>query len=278
MTVKFWGVRGSMPVPGESTLRYGGNTSCVSVEFGDRLLIIDAGTGVRALGSSLQHSKKEIYLLLSHVHNDHIQGFPFFAPLYEPDRALYVLDYRRDDFTWSPLHMLDGVHMPVRCSDLPSRPIRVRDDAISFLREHGIDIDRQIVNHPGGAYGYRVTHRGGSFVHIPDNELDPPGVSNTSFEAFTRFCQNADVLCHDAQYLSNDMPFKWGWGHSMVHRVCELAIAANIKHLILFHHDPARDDASLDKIQEMARTLLATHDIACTAAHEGLSLNIGDKV
>ena len=175
MRVTFWGVRGSTPAPGAAFARYGGHTTCVSVVVGDRVLVLDAGTGIRPLGRSLVGLDEELFVLLTHLHADHVIGFPFFAPLYEEDRLVHLLDHREEDEgSWSPLALFDGVHYPLHPGDLPCAVRRVGGDPVAYLAEHGIELARQEVNHPGGAFGYRVTHEGRSFVFIPDNELDPP--------------------------------------------------------------------------------------------------------
>ena len=126
---------------------------------------------------------------------------------------------------------------------------------------------------PGGS-GYRIEHAGRAVVYLTDNELEPPEKQTTTFDEFAQFCRQADVLIHDAQYLEDDMPHKHGWGHSLVHQVCALAVAAQVKHLVLFHHDPDRSDDEIDSIQELARTQLQTQNqrLQCTAAYEGLKI------
>jgi phosphoribosyl 1,2-cyclic phosphodiesterase len=277
MQVRFWGVRGSIPVPGPSTIRYGGNTPCVSIELeSDKVIALDAGTGIRKLGKALVSEDKVIYV--SHIHWDHIQGLPFFAPLYEPDQTIYLLSHQVGSLFSCLIEQMDGLHFPVTRESLPSRLHHIKQNAMVFLREHGINISRIATNHPGrGGYGYRIEARGGSVVYLTDNELDPPQESQrTGFDGFVRFCRNADVLVHDAQFLQDDMPQKRGWGHSLVRQACGLAIAAEVKHLVLFHHDPNRTDDELDRIQETARSWVKRKNprIQCTAAFEGLTLNI----
>ncbi len=274
MTVTFWGARGSIPTPSEQMLRYGGNTSCVSVETGDRVLILDAGTGIRQLGRELLGTDKQIYLLLTHLHADHVHGFPFFAPLYEPEREVHLLSYPLDGRPWSPLALLDGVHFPMYAEALPARCRRIDEDVLGYLAQEGFAVDRLPLNHPGGAFGYPGSHSGRAVVYIPDNELAPPEASTSSFEAVAAFCREADLLVHDAQHLPEDLPRKRGWGHSLVGEACDLALAAGARHLVLFHHDPARTDAAVDALLEGARARLAPHRIRVDAACEGLRVEL----
>ena len=272
MIVTFWGVRGTIPTPGAHTVRYGGNTTSVSVEIEDKVLVIDAGSGIRPMGMALRGADKEIFLLLTHLHTDHLIGFPYFYPLYEPGRQVHLLDYQLGDQAWSLLALFDGTHFPLSPDDLGCSYHRVESDGLAYLRAQGFSVEAIPVNHPGGAFGYRLTHQGHRFVFIPDNEL-AASEKTTTFDEFVAFCYDADVLCHDAQYLADDMPAKHGWGHSCVQQVVDLAVAARVKHLILFHHDPERTDDDLDALQADARARLAPHGIACTAAYEGLTLD-----
>ena len=273
MVVKFWGVRGSFTTARADVLRYGGNTSCVSVTLGKRLLVFDAGSGIRLLGEAIEPSIREVFIVLTHLHRDHLEGFPFFAPLYEEGRRIHLIDYQYGRRRWSLLSMLDGINYPMLPESVTAETEIVRHREIDYLLDHGFDISRLRVNHPGGAYGYRVTKENASFVHIPDNELLPPRPLIGFHEAVS-FCKNADVLSHDAMYDESDMPGKEGWGHSTIARVCELAIAAHVGHLVLFHHDPYRDDDAVDAIQERARAALKPHGISCTAAYEGLAFDL----
>lgn len=278
MNVKFWGVRGSIPSPGASTARYGGNTSCVSIHPDrGKILVLDASTGIRELGKAVAASAEEIFILLSHTHWDHIQGFPFFIPIYQPKRKIYVFQTLQDKTMLCALiEQMDGAHFPVNLDHLPSETKCITEDAIAFLRDHGFCISRIATNHPGGGYGYRVEHNGRSVVYLADNELDPPYEKATDFTEFVQFCQRTDVLIHDAQYLKKDMPHKHGWGHSLVSQACDLAVAAEAKHLILYNHDPERTDQELDSIQKDARSWFDKHHytIQCTAAFEGLTVDI----
>lgn len=272
MQITCWGVRGSIPAPNSKNQRYGGNTSCVTVEAEDRILIIDAGTGIRPLGLDLVGTEKTIYIVLTHVHSDHVEGFPFFKPLYEETRTIHLLDHNYEETSWSLLERFDGFHFPLVEDEIPASIHRVHSDGIAFLNDHGFDLSRRPVNHPGGAYGYRISLNGRTVVHIPDNELNPPGSAVAPFDELVSFCSGADVLVHDAQYLRDDVPEKSGWGHSVLREVCELAQEADVGHLVLFHHDPDRSDKALDAMQASARERLSSAGIKCTAAYEGLTL------
>lgn len=272
MQITCWGVRGSIPAPDPENTRYGGNTSCVTVEAEDRILIFDAGTGIRALGRELEGTDKTIYILLTHVHSDHVEGFPFFKPLYETDRPIYLVDHRYEDTCWSLVEQFDGFHFPLEPSQIPASIHRIQTEGIAFLNEQGFDLSQMAVNHPGGAYGYRVTLNGRTLVHIPDNEIDPPDRFEVPFNDLVAFCRGADILIHDAQYVQEDLPRKAGWGHSLLKDTCRLAQKADVDHLVFFHHDPERTDAALDAMEERGRDLLAGSGIDCTAAYEGLTL------
>jgi phosphoribosyl 1,2-cyclic phosphodiesterase len=276
MKVRFWGVRGSIPTPGPTTVRYGGNTSCVSIEFaGNHVLVLDAGTGIRLLGDELAQGDAEISMALTHAHWDHIQGFPFFAPLFQPGRTVLFAPHMRARQLFETLvQQMDGARFPVAQDQLPS--------ILRFLPEAGFktrireiaEVTRLKVNHPGNADGVRIHCNGHTVVYIPDNELDPPDKPITRFEDIVAFCKHADVLIHDAQYLEEEMSEKRGWGHSAVERVCDLAAEAEVAHLVLFHHDPGRTDDQLDAIHDKARTRLAHlgSPARCSAAYEGLVL------
>jgi len=278
MTVRFWGVRGSIPSPGASTFRYGGNTACVSVYLSsNKTLVLDAGTGIRELGKMLIAETTDLFVLVTHIHWDHIQGFPFFLPIFQKDRLIYVFPYLKGKTMFNSLiEQMDGAHFPVTIDHLPSKYRLITDSPIEFIREHGFNISQISTNHPGGAHGYRIENEGRSVVYLTDNELDPPYQKVNDFNDFVRFCRNADVLIHDAQYLEEDMPQKHGFGHSLVSQACQLALTAGVKHLVLYHHDPERTDEELDKIQEDARLWFKNKnsDIQCTASFEGLVLEV----
>jgi phosphoribosyl 1,2-cyclic phosphodiesterase len=253
MIITFYGVRGSIPSPGAHTAKYGGNTSCVHVELSNgHKLILDAGTGIRALGKRLAAPNETINILLSHGHWDHIQGFPFFDPIYQKGRHIrvYINSVKEHSKLCSLFDQIDGANFPVNAEDLPSSSECIFDNIEASLASDNIQVRCIALNHPGGGSAYRIEDEGTSCAYITDNELEPPGKVVTSYEKWVEFCKGVDVLVHDAQYLESDMPHKHGWGHSLVTQVRQLALDAEVGCLAMFHHDPDRTDTEIDFIQK----------------------------
>ena len=253
MKITFYGVRGSIPTPGYGTYRYGGNTSCVHIETASgQDLVLDAGTGIRNLGKRLVEKDSPINLLLSHGHWDHIQGYPFFMPIYQPDRQIrvYTVAAGGHEQICALFDQIDGANFPVKATELPSQSECITENLEAELASQGICVRRMPINHPGGGYGYRIEEEGTSCAYITDNELEPPQKVSTTYDQWVGFCRGVDVLIHDAQYLESDMPHKHGWGHSLVSQVRQLAVDAEVGCLVMFHHDPDRTDTEIDFIQK----------------------------
>ena len=268
MKIRFWGVRGSLPSPGASTVRYGGNTPCISVEIGSLMLVFDAGTGIRMLGNTLTTWSGDLCVFISHLHWDHVQGFPFFAPLHQPGRELHLIVPRGRGRNLARIAGMDGVHFPVTQERILSRLTITSGDPTSILERHGVVLDRVGMNHPGGSLGFRVQHAGKRFVFIPDNEIDPPYPRMIDADVLLEYCHAADLLVHDAQYQADDFPLKRGWGHSLFTQTAELAHAAKVRSLALYHHDPIRSDDDLDAIADATRRHLRSlgSDLAASAS------------
>ena len=296
MKVRFWGVRGSYPTPGAGTVKFGGNTACVEVQAGNRTIVLDAGTGIIPLGRELARAKRagEILLLLSHLHHDHTQGFPFFVPAYMSNAKLHI--YGPDGTHESMKNVLErnqsSETFPIGLRDMSSsKDIQaVRESQVIVWDETGVrvaesasglDDDAIVIRihksyaHPGSVFMYRITWRGKSVVYATDTE----GYVGTD-KRLVKFAKDADVLIHDAQYLDEHywgqlegFPSTQGFGHSTVTMACEVAASTSTGQLILFHHDPAYTDDILAGMERKAKSLFRD----ATMAYEGLEIVLRDE-
>ena len=280
MKIAFYGVRGSTAVPGPLTVKYGGNTSCVHIELETgNDLVLDAGTGIRALGQKLAAKSTPINILLSHGHWDHIQGYPFFAPIYQPDRELnvYINVESGQKLLSSLFSQMDGTNFPVKAEDLPSFVMpRFKGIESELYEREGIKVIKQALNHPGGGVAYKLTENKVSCAYVTDNELDPPYKTRTTYDQWVNYLHGVDVLIHDAQYTEDDMPHKHGWGHSLISQVRQLATDAEVGALVMFHHDPDRSDAQLDEIQIENERYFKSHRAPARSvcAAEGMQIRL----
>ena len=277
--VDFWGVRGSVPSPGPTTIRYGGNTSCVSITADDKILILDAGTGIRNLGSAIiRKPDLEIFVIVTHSHWDHIQGFPFFTPIYQPNRPVHMFPtlHKKNVVLASLIDQMDGAHFPITPDQVPSNFNFVTENPLEFLESNGFHLEMVPMNHPGKAFGYKITIDDKIICYFTDNEIDPPYEKSIELNELTNQCRNADILIHDAQYTEDDMPLKHGWGHSLISQVTELGKSAEVKNLVYYHHDPERTDDLLDKeLEKAAKTLKENgSSVQPYFAYEGLKLTL----
>ena len=277
--VDFWGVRGSVPSPGPTTIRYGGNTSCVSIKADDKILILDAGTGIRNLGRAIiSKPDLEIFVIVTHSHWDHIQGFPFFTPIYQPNRPVHMFPtlHKKNVVLASLIDQMDGAHFPITPDQVPSNFNFVTENPLEFLESNGFHLEMVPMNHPGKAFGYKITIDDKVICYFTDNEIDPPYEKSIELNELTNQCRNADILIHDAQYTEDDMPLKHGWGHSLISQVTELGKSAEVKNLVYYHHDPERTDDLLDKeLEKAAKTLKENgSSVQPYFAYEGLKLTL----
>jgi phosphoribosyl 1,2-cyclic phosphodiesterase len=288
--IKFWGVRGSYPAPGEDTVRFGGNTACVEIRAGERTIILDAGTGIIPLGRELVRRRvPEVMLLFSHLHHDHTQGFPFFMPAYLPNVRLHIFGPggTSDNLGRVLEQNQSSETFPVSLREMAARKNvqSVRDTQVILWDETGVRLaesaggvsEEAVVirihrsyAHPGGVYVYRITWRGKSVVYATDTE----GYVGTD-RRLVQFARDADVLIHDAQYLEQHyrgqlagFPSTQGYGHSTAGMACEVAAASGAGQLILFHHDPTYSDAMVAGMESFAKTQLNK----ARAAYEGLEV------
>ncbi|WP_100643273.1 MBL fold metallo-hydrolase [Alteromonas facilis] len=272
MQVTFYGVRGSIPTPGKEYIRYGGNTACVDVALEDGShIVLDAGTGIRVLGKKLIAEQCPITIMLSHNHWDHIQGFPFFAPIYQPGREITIIPGKvNDGNARAVIEQMQGSLFPVPFEVLQSKiELNVFDE--NEWQSGTAQVQRMAINHPGGGCAYSITEGNTKLVYLTDNELYPPYKKNSDFLEFVEFCWDADLLIHDAQYMLSDMPAKSGWGHSVAEEAVKLAMASNSKQLALYSHDPERTDDDVDAIIAHCRKFIqaAGSPLHLFASYEG---------
>jgi phosphoribosyl 1,2-cyclic phosphodiesterase len=278
--VKFWGVRGSIPVPGPTTVRTGGNTSCVEVECGVHTIILDAGTGIRLLGYEfVKEKKKEAHIFISHVHWDHIQGFPFFNPVFIKGNTFYLYGGRNVTTTLEETlyGQMNYPNFPVMLQDLPSQ-IKFNDldeGEVIKIGDDEVTVENVRLNHPNGVYSYRISYGGNSLIYATDTEH----YSNPDAK-LVEFAKGADLLIYDAQYFPEEYSggsgggSKVGWGHSTMVEGTKVARLAGVKKLVLFHHEPLHTDDEVDRKERIARELFPDTE----AAREGLVIELGNKV
>ena len=277
--VDFWGVRGSVPSPGPTTARYGGNTSCVSITIDNKILILDAGTGIRNLGGAIiGQPELEIFVVVTHSHWDHIQGFPFFTPIYQPNRPVHMFPtlHKKNVVLSSLIDQMDGAHFPITPDQVPSNFNFVTENPLEFLESNGFHMELVPMNHPGKAFGYKIKIDDKIICYFTDNEIDPPYEKSIELDVLTKHCRNVDILIHDAQYIEADMPLKHGWGHSLISQVTKLGESAEVKNLVYYHHDPERSDDDIDAELETASKTLKENGSSVRPyfAYEGLKLSI----
>lgn len=277
--VDFWGVRGSVPSPGPTTARYGGNTSCVSITIDNKILILDAGTGIRNLGGAIiGQPELEIFVVVTHSHWDHIQGFPFFTPIYQPNRPVHMFPtlHKKNVVLSSLIDQMDGAHFPITPDQVPSNFNFVTENPLEFLESNGFHMELVPMNHPGKAFGYKIKIDDKIICYFTDNEIDPPYEKSIELDVLTEHCRNVDILIHDAQYIEADMPLKHGWGHSLISQVTKLGESAEVKNLVYYHHDPERSDDDIDTELETASKTLKENGSSVRPhfAYEGLKLSI----
>ena len=280
-SVRFWGVRGSMPCPGPETVAYGGNTSCLEIRAGKRLLIVDLGTGIRPLGDRLMSKDYwdgpvEADIFVTHTHWDHIMGFPMFTPIFSKDTKLFVrgpVSSDEDDLGSIIDAHFSHRYWPVKQSELAATIEFDEIKAGEIDLGDGILIKSEYLNHPLPCLGFRFEFEGKSVVTIFDHEPYPDEKEN---EKVLKFIENADVLIHDSQYTAEEFKNRAGWGHSSFEWVFESAVKAKIKNLIFFHHDPNRSDRQLKKLEKQFRCRAAKTKtgIKTAVAWEGLVLDI----
>ena len=285
-TVTFWGTRGSIPTPGSHTARYGGNTPCVTVQRADgRVVILDAGTGIRALGLELverQNGAVNAEILLSHAHWDHIQGLPHFKPFFAAGNAVRIWGPRQGTTSLEAIlrQQMDPAVFPVPLDALSAQLTVQQVEAGEFtVGEFRVRAMR--LRHPGTTLGFRLTPVAGgpSMAYVTDNELGTGGRYDTPAswrKDFTTFLEGVDLLIHDAMYTPQELETHRGWGHSTFVEAVAVAAEAGAHRLVLFHHEPEHGDAAIDDMLTQARRQAKAEGLPTEvlAAQEGETLTL----
>jgi phosphoribosyl 1,2-cyclic phosphodiesterase len=268
-TVRFWGVRGSIACPGSQFMRYGGNTSCIEVRCGGRLLIFDGGTGLRPLGLELKREQPlDADLFFTHTHLDHIVGIPFFMPLFDP-----VNTFRLWAGHLGPTGSMRQVLCTMMTAPLFPVPPEIFTASTSYIDftagealapQPGVTLRTAHLNHPNGATGYRIEFAGKSVCYVTDTEHEPGQLDGTIVD----LVRGADIFIYDSTYTEEEFPRYVGWGHSTWQEGIRLAEAAGVGQFVAFHHDPSHDDEFMDRVAaDVARRRAGS-----LVAHEGLTL------
>lgn len=298
MKLKFWGTRGSVPTPGKDTVKYGGNTPCVELRLDDNnLIIFDAGTGIRNLGEKLIELGDSInaYILISHPHWDHIQGFPFFKPAFISGNQLTIVSYESENLSISKMieDQMNKIYFPILLNELKAT-INFKPVKEEKFKVFDAEVETIFLNHPTFAIGYKIIHNGNSVVYISDNEPFDRYIAQTMrnvepviIEKFLSskkdpnqrlfdFVKGADILIYDSTYTPEEYIDHVGWGHSHYLFTLQIAYEGNVKHLILFHYDPSHTDAKIDEIYEKCIKEIKNrkYNFKCTASFEGLEINL----
>lgn len=274
MNITIWGSRGSIASAGPDTVRYGGNTACVSVQAADgTVLVLDAGTGIRRLGANLP-DQAVVHVLLTHLHMDHIQGLGFFGPIFEGHREIHVWGppSTTEDLRTRLTRYLSPPLFPVRLRDLDSR-VELHDAPMRTWPIGPFEVTAASLIHPGPTVGYRIASGSRTLAYLPDHEPALGGpIESPEWTSGVGLAAGADLLLHDSQYTPAEYEARVGWGHSSTVQAVALAELAGVRRFAPFHHDPAHDDEKLDGLLAEARS--AARAIEVVSAREGTTLEV----
>jgi ribonuclease BN (tRNA processing enzyme) len=270
LIIRCYGARGSIPVSGEEYLKYGGDTTCLEIRTEkDEIIIVDAGSGIRRLGNRLiNEGRFEYNMIFSHSHLDHISGFPFFKPLYDSRTTINLMGCpaTQGNIKMSLSRAMGAPIFPIQLDAVRAK-INYSDECPLSFRIDSIEVFNINLSHPNLGLGYKFVEDGKKFVFLTDNELGYKHRGGSSFQEYVEFTKNADLLIHDADYTPEEYKTTKTWGHSTYLDALNLALAAQVKQLGLFHHNQDRSDADQDAIVQRCRELIQSRnkDMACFA-------------
>ncbi len=280
MIIRCWGARGSIPVSGREYQKYGGSTTCIEIQtLDDQIIIVDAGSGIRKLGQTLlKEARRDLHLVFTHAHWDHLLGFPFFEPIYREGTVIHFFGFEAAQ--QSVRGMFSGAmqspNFPVDFSVVKAE-LKYQESCREAFTIGSVTVTPIPLSHPGQGIGYKFSEEGKHFVFLTDNEPDHPHPGGLGLEAYREFSRGADLLIHDAQYTAAEYPqLTKGWGHSLYTDALRLGLEAEVQRLGLFHHDPDRTDEAVDGMEADCQRLLEERQsgLECFAVHEGLEIEL----
>ncbi|MCX5837943.1 MAG: MBL fold metallo-hydrolase [Deltaproteobacteria bacterium] len=275
MLVRCWGARGSISVSGREYLRYGGDTPCLEIRTkDDHIVIIDAGTGIRRLGNRLLIEDRHDYtMIFTHVHWDHLMGFPFFRPIYRSGThiAMFGCPFAQASVREMISRIMTAPYFPVNFEDIKA-DIRYHETCEEVFQIGGMTITPIPLSHPNQGLGYRFEEDGRSFVYLTDNELSYRHPGGLKYDDYAAFAKGADLLVHDAEYNPGEYRQTRSWGHSVYTDALRLALDAGVGRLGLFHHNQERTDEAVDEMVADCRRIAAGRPLECFALHQDMEI------
>jgi phosphoribosyl 1,2-cyclic phosphodiesterase len=279
MIIRCWGARGSIPVSGPEYLKYGGDTTCMEIRTeDDAILIVDAGSGIRRLGSRLlAESRFEYYMFFTHSHWDHILGFPFFKPIYRREACIHMCGcpFNQESVKEMIAKVMTSPNFPVDLNNVQAR-ISYHESCGPTVVIGAMTVTPILTSHPNSGIGYKFSEKGKTFVFLTDNELAHKHPGGLDYADYVRFADGADLLLHDSEFTEEEYRTKKTWGHSLYRDALRLALDAQVKKFGLFHHNQERTDAALDDMVAQCRQIIAARraPLECFAAQEGMEIRL----
>lgn len=279
MIIRCWGARGSIPVSGREYLKYGGDTACIEIRTKqNHLLILDAGSGIRRLGKRLMdENQRDIIIMFTHTHWDHLIGFPFFKPIYskETNLSLYGCPFSTTSVRDMISRIMEPPHFPVYYDEINAQ-INYQETCGDNFSLDGMSVTTIPLSHPNQGVGYKMEEDGKSFIFLTDNELTYRHPGSATYEDYLAFVRGADLLIHDAEYNEEEYRHTVGWGHSIYKDALHLALDAGVKTLGLYHHNQERTDDAIDAIVAKCQKIIQDRgvDLECFAVRQDMEINL----